>query len=349
MTEAPDPKTESDDDDETDMMNINISFRSHKDDIVLNDLLLMNLVCQHPYIVNTTTEYYLTKGWERITKAFNKAYTDAGLDITFASEVLQWRWHDLKAFVPLLMKIHDQVPADLRPVVARTHELLTDPNPGRGKNSYIRHMLMSQVPLVESLNTKQRHRLQMEIMHLILQQERAEKATHVLTPEDMAAIDKRYKEFLKKIRVKELLPDGRNASQPPVVKEEVKKEDPAANAAPSPSDQYVDSEDDSDNEFEIPLKMLPDVPPEVRAAFPPDRLAEIIANAMAVKKQYAQNDEGQADYENQEPVVLPPLQVPPECFKFFIRKCRVMLKRLDMKKALQKQTFRRCRRLKTHF
>ncbi|XP_017049701.1 uncharacterized protein LOC108093870 [Drosophila ficusphila] len=187
---------------------INISNTSTNSQIVLNDLLLMELLCRHPFLFNRNYDKdYVSWGWEQLTKTFNQSYEAVELVAPFSVTDLQSRWDILRPLIGGLAKAKGQIPDPLWRVVVNVHIAMQLRKIPDGPKTKCQDFLLSQLPYLQSLSEVQRKRLEVEVLDLILDQERLEKATHKLGPKEQKAAQSEYDEFLKAIRVKELPAD----------------------------------------------------------------------------------------------------------------------------------------------
>ncbi|XP_050743607.1 uncharacterized protein LOC108022661 [Drosophila biarmipes] len=193
-------------------MEINISNTNSKNQIVLNDLLLMELLCKYPFLLVGQGEAqkdadYASWGWEQVAKAFNQNYEGIELSAPFSVSELQWRWNKLISLTGALAKTKGQIPEALSRVVTDVHTRMQAKKQPAAPRTKCQDFLLRQLPFLESLSVLERRRLEVEVLDLILQQERLEKATHTMGPKEQAAAQSEYDEFLKAIRVKELPAD----------------------------------------------------------------------------------------------------------------------------------------------
>ncbi|XP_016972189.1 uncharacterized protein LOC108039639 [Drosophila rhopaloa] len=193
-------------------MEINISNTNSTAQIVLNDLLLMELLCRYPFLFGghedaQKDEDYDSWGWDQLATAFNESYEGIQLSAPFSVSELQWRWDKLRPLVGALAKAKGQIPDPLWRVVGDVHRCMQSEKQPEVPKTKCQDLLLSQLPFLNSLSNLQRRRLEVEVLDLILEQERLEKATHKLGAKEQEAALSEYDEFLKAIRVKELPAD----------------------------------------------------------------------------------------------------------------------------------------------
>ncbi|XP_044248919.1 uncharacterized protein Lhr [Drosophila takahashii] len=193
-------------------MEINISNRKSNDEIVLNDLLLMELLCRYPFLFSRQVEPhededYDSWGWEQLAKDFNQSYEGAEQSAPFSVSDLQSRWNKLRPLISSLAKAKGQIPESLWRVVVNVHNRMLVEKPVEVPRTKCQDFFLAQAPFLESLSLLDRRRLEVEVLDLILQEEQREKATHTMGPKEQEAAQSEYDEFLKAIRVKELPAD----------------------------------------------------------------------------------------------------------------------------------------------
>jgi len=192
-------------------MEINISNTNSKGQVVLNDLLLMELLCKYPFLFRwqgvQKDEDYDSWGWGQVAKTFNQSYEGVELKAPFSVSELQCRWRNLFSLTDALAKAKGQIPDPLWRVVVDVHCQMHAAKKPVLPRTKCQDFFLGQLPFLESLSVLERRRLEVEVLDLILQQERVEKATHTMGPKEQAAAQSEYDEFLKAIRVKELPAD----------------------------------------------------------------------------------------------------------------------------------------------
>nr|ABV55039.1 lethal hybrid rescue protein [Drosophila simulans] len=206
-------------------LEINISNTNISGQIVLNDVLLMEMLARYPFLIIPQVEpkmdvEYNSWGWDQLTKSFNQSYESVELSTPFSVTELKLRWVKLrpllKAFAaskgqipePLWRDMNDihklQIPEPLRRVMNDVHIRMQSAKPADVPKTKCQEFLLSQLPFVKSLSPAERRHLEVEVLDLILEQERQEKATRQLGPIELKTVQSEYEEFLKAIRVKEL-------------------------------------------------------------------------------------------------------------------------------------------------
>ncbi|XP_052838685.1 uncharacterized protein LOC128253974 isoform X1 [Drosophila gunungcola] len=193
-------------------MEINISNTNSSAQIVLNDLLLMDLLCRYPFLLRQQEdaqkdEDYDSWGWDQLATAFNESYEGVQLSAPFSVSELQWRWNKLCPVVGALARAKGQIPDPLWRAVGDVHKCMQATKQPDVPKTKCQDLLLSQSQFLKSLTHLERRRLEVEVLDLILGQERLEKATHKLGPKEQEAAQSEYDEFLSAIRVKELPAD----------------------------------------------------------------------------------------------------------------------------------------------
>ncbi|KAH8358135.1 hypothetical protein KR084_004855 [Drosophila pseudotakahashii] len=193
-------------------MEINISNRKSNAEVVLNDLLLMELLCRFPFLFSRQVEPhededYDSWGWDQLAKAFNQSYEGVELSAPFSVSDLQARWNKLRPLTSALANAKGEIPEPLWRVVVNVHNRMQAEKPAEVTRTKCQDFFLSQAPFLESLSLLNRRRLEVEVLDLILQEERTEMATHTMGPKEQEAAQSEYDEFLKAIRVKELPAD----------------------------------------------------------------------------------------------------------------------------------------------
>ncbi|XP_017077949.1 uncharacterized protein LOC108112534 [Drosophila eugracilis] len=192
-------------------MEINISNVNSNGQIVLNDVLLMELLCRYHFLISwqetDKDEDYGSWGWSQVTKSFNESYEGVELSTPFSLDELKWRWSQLSPVIGALSKAKGQIPDSLWQVMGNVHNRITKEKEPAVPKTECQEFLLSQLHTLQSLSQLERRRLEVEVLDLILQQDHLENATHNLGPKEEEAAQSEYNEFLKAIRVKELPAD----------------------------------------------------------------------------------------------------------------------------------------------
>lgn len=194
-------------------LEINISNTNISGQIVLNDLLLMEMLARYPFLIIPQVEPkmdvdYDSWGWDQLAKSFNQSYEHVELSTPFSVSELKLRWVKLRPLVRALAGSKGQIPEPLWRVMHDVHIRMQAPNPADVPKTKCQEFLLSQLPFVKSMAQAERRHLEVEVLALILEQERQEKATRKLGPKDLETVQSEYDEFLKAIRVKELPADN---------------------------------------------------------------------------------------------------------------------------------------------
>jgi len=167
-------------------MEINISNTNSKGQVVLNDLLLMELLCKYPFLFRwqgvQKDEDYDSWGWGQVAKTFNQSYEGVELKAPFSVSDLQCRWRNLFSLTDALAKAKGQIPDPLWRVVVDVHCRMHAAKKPVLPRTKCQDFFLGQLPFLESLSVLERRRLEVEVLDLILQQERVEKATHTMGP-----------------------------------------------------------------------------------------------------------------------------------------------------------------------
>ncbi|SPP74685.1 uncharacterized protein LOC117592010 [Drosophila guanche] len=191
-------------------MEINISNTNFSSMIVVNDLLLLKLIIKYPFLYGKAAQSeqesdYDEWAWKQITDEFNASYENLPLSTPFTAEELQWRWNILLPVIDTLSKTSVQVPIQLFDVVSKIARSLSAENVEPPLDvTMSQNFLLAQLPLVESMTMAERRRLEVECLDVILQHELETRATVPVGPKEKARVKVEYDEFLKSIQVKEM-------------------------------------------------------------------------------------------------------------------------------------------------
>ncbi|XP_039482961.1 uncharacterized protein LOC120446185 [Drosophila santomea] len=193
-------------------MEINISNTNISGQIVLNDVLLMEMICRYPFLIIPEVEPqldvdYNAWGWDQLAKSFNQKYEGVELSAPFSVSDLRLRWVKLRPLISALASATGQIPDPLWRVMNNVHNRMQAEKPPDVPKTKCQDFLLSQLTFMKSLSQSERRRLEVEVLDLILEQERLEKATQELGPKELETAQSEYDEFLKAIRVKELPAD----------------------------------------------------------------------------------------------------------------------------------------------
>lgn len=183
--------------------------------IVLNDLRLLELLQLHPFLISSAIRGYGDKdyeewGWQQVTKSFNASYEQKGLNPFFLVEELQRRWEILKALCLYASNSADsRIMGPLSDIIQKTNRLILSKRPSnKFKPKRILSMqkiILQQIPMVERLSLAQRRQLEVEILDAIIKSKR-QLYTRQPVQRIRHAASTQYDQFLRSIRVKELLP-----------------------------------------------------------------------------------------------------------------------------------------------
>nr|ABV55063.1 lethal hybrid rescue protein [Drosophila simulans]ABV55069.1 lethal hybrid rescue protein [Drosophila simulans] len=190
-------------------LEINISNTNISGQIVLNDVLLMEMLARYPFLIIPQVEpkmdvEYNSWGWDQLTKSFNQSYESVELSTPFSVTELKLRWVKLRPLLKAFAAAKGQIPEPLFRVMNDVHIRMQSAKPADVPKTKCQEFLLSQLPFVKSLSPAERRHLEVEVLDLILEQERQEKATRQLGPIELKTVQSEYEEFLKAIRVKEL-------------------------------------------------------------------------------------------------------------------------------------------------
>nr|ABV55065.1 lethal hybrid rescue protein [Drosophila simulans] len=190
-------------------LEINISNTNNSGQIVLNDVLLMEMLARYPFLIIPQVEpkmdvEYNSWGWDQLTKSFNQSYESVELSTPFSVTELKLRWVKLRPLLKAFAAAKGQIPEPLFRVMNDVHIRMQSAKPADVPKTKCQEFLLSQLPFVKSLSPAERRHLEVEVLDLILEQERQEKATRQLGPIELKTVQSEYEEFLKAIRVKEL-------------------------------------------------------------------------------------------------------------------------------------------------
>ncbi|EDW92158.1 uncharacterized protein LOC6531649 [Drosophila yakuba] len=193
-------------------MEINISNTNISGQIVLNDVLLMEMICRYPFLIIPEVEPqldvdYNTWGWDQLANSFNQKYEGVELSAPFSVSDLRLRWLKLRPLISALASATGQIPDPLWRVMNNVQNRMQAEKPPDVPKTKCQEFLLSQLTFLKSLSQSERRRLEVEVLDLILEQERLEKATQELGPKELETAQSEYDEFLKAIRVKELPAD----------------------------------------------------------------------------------------------------------------------------------------------
>nr|ABV55047.1 lethal hybrid rescue protein [Drosophila simulans] len=190
-------------------LEINISNTNISGQIVLNDVLLMEMLARYPFLIIPQVEpkmdiEYNSWGWDQLTKSYNQSYESVELSTPFSVTELKLRWVKLRPLLKAFAAAKGQIPEPLFRVMNDVHIRMQSAKPADVPKTKCQEFLLSQLPFVKSLSPAERRHLEVEVLDLILEQERQEKATRQLGPMELKTVQSEYEEFLKAIRVKEL-------------------------------------------------------------------------------------------------------------------------------------------------
>nr|ABK91682.1 lethal hybrid rescue protein [Drosophila simulans] len=190
-------------------LEINISNTNISGQIVLNDVLLMEMLARYPFLIIPQVEpkmdvEYNSWGWDQLTKSFNQSYESVELSTPFSVTELKLRWVKLRPLLKAFAAAKGQIPEPLFRVMNDVHIRMQSAKPADVPKTKCQEFLLSQLPFVKSLSPAERRHLEVEVLDLILEQERQEKATRQMGPMELKTVQSEYEEFLKAIRVKEL-------------------------------------------------------------------------------------------------------------------------------------------------
>ncbi|XP_062135591.1 uncharacterized protein LOC133845212 [Drosophila sulfurigaster albostrigata] len=190
-------------------MELNICNTNSNSLVVINDLELLTLIHLHPFLVCPAVRGFGEKdyeewGWRQIAKRFNESYEGLQLNTPFTVEELQWRWEMLRPVCPLLGKACGKIPEKLWFTVSKINKLLaTKPRVIVKPMTNAQQFMLNQLPVMERLTPAQRQSLEAEVLDAIFTQER----NFYLEPLNKRAqtiVQSQYEDFLKTIGIKEL-------------------------------------------------------------------------------------------------------------------------------------------------
>ncbi|EDV55623.1 uncharacterized protein LOC6548149 [Drosophila erecta] len=303
-------------------MEINVSNTNISGQVVLNDVLLMEMLSRYPFLIITEVEPqmdddYDSWGWNQLAKSFNQKYEGVELSAPFSVTELQLRWVKLRPLISALSGAPGQIPDPLWRVMNNVHNRMQAEKPTNVPKTKCQEFLLSQLNLVKSLSQSGRRRLEVEVLDLILEQERLEKATQKLGPKELETAQSEYDEFLKAIRVKELPADTllrpamyRFRISPHSKQNIVNANGRNAGTSKTISDNYVSN---GSNDVEIKTEKADEPVTQGKKKFD-DRPTET------------------------------PRYVPLKSAKYYIKSCRIRVKRVDFKDYVPLVRIRRSRR-----
>ncbi|KAH8285441.1 hypothetical protein KR054_009199 [Drosophila jambulina] len=197
-------------DDRMALLEINISNTNANSQIVLNDLRLLELLCMYPFLFSRQVPPhedadYDNWGWEQVAKAFNESYEGIPLSTPFSTAELQWRWEVLRPLVNSLARAKGDIPDPMWKIVVHLNNRLIAEKPQETENSTCQDLVLGQLPFVEKLSHSQRLRLEVEVLDLIMDEERRSK--YLYDDMNIRMVQSEYDEFFTSIKVKELPAD----------------------------------------------------------------------------------------------------------------------------------------------
>ncbi|XP_034651706.1 uncharacterized protein LOC117890755 [Drosophila subobscura] len=338
-------------------MEINISNTNFSSMIVVNDLLLLKLILKYPFLYGKAAQSqqdsdYDEWAWKQIADEFNSSYKNLPLSTPFTAEELQWRWNILLPVIDSLSKPSGHIPIPLFDVVSKIARSLSAENVEPPLDvTMSQNFLLAQLPLVESMTMAERRRLEVECLDVILQHELETRATVPVGPKEMARVKIEYDEFLKTIQVKEmdlspqtqLSLNGRDVK--PVL---VQANEAPASATPDCSSQrsnlvisgVFSAQNDIDPAPVVspskPQKEAIDRAPSVSPPLDINREVEVALAAieLAIKME---NTRGNPEKEvtavaktTDSPLTDNPRHIPIKSAKYYTKKVRVRVKRVDL-------------------
>ncbi|KAH8389731.1 uncharacterized protein LOC110189298 [Drosophila serrata] len=333
-TDTADETASSPEDERMALLEINISNTNADSQVVLNDLRLLELLCMYPFLFSrqvSPQQDYNDWGWEQVTKAFNESYEGIPLSTPFSAAELQWRWEILWPLINSLARAKSQIPEPMWKIVVHLNNRLNGEKPKETCNSRCQDLVLSQLPFVEELSHSQRLRLEVEVLDLIMDEERRSQYLY----DDMNTRTKRvvqseYDEFFASIKVKELPPDtlkrlemdnGSSSSQsqsPNIVN---------ANVTGLVISNVFSSAEEVTNGTNVPVIKIEPVDEDEDGLEPP--------NSSPIKSNDNLATEGAVTYN---------VIVPIKSAKEFCKNVRVRLKRLDMDEYMPLSSMRRSSR-----
>ncbi|KAH8236247.1 hypothetical protein KR038_001690 [Drosophila bunnanda] len=195
------------------LLEINISNTNADSQIVLNDLRLLELLCMYPFLFSRQVPSqqpgdYNDWGWEQVTKTFNEGYEGLTLSTPFSAAELQWRWETLRPLINSLARAKGQIPEPMWKIVVQLNNRLNAEKLKEPRNSRCQDLVLSQLPFVKELSHSQRLRLEVEVLDLIMDEERRSKYLYDdVTTKTRRTVHNECDEFFASIKVKELPSD----------------------------------------------------------------------------------------------------------------------------------------------
>ncbi|KAH8301766.1 hypothetical protein KR059_011410 [Drosophila kikkawai] len=195
------------------LLEINISNTNANSQIVLNDLRLLELLCMYPFLYSRQNSLqqdadYDEWGWEQVSKAFNESYNGIPLSTPFSTAELQWRWEIMRPLIHSLARARGEIPEPMWKIVVHISNRLNAEKAKETVNSECQDLLLSQLPFVEGLSHNQRLRLEVEVLDLIMDEERRTKFLYdEMSTKTKRTVQSEYDQFFATIKVKELPPE----------------------------------------------------------------------------------------------------------------------------------------------
>ncbi|XP_043642125.1 uncharacterized protein LOC122612513 [Drosophila teissieri] len=303
-------------------MEINISNTNISGQIVLNDVLLMEMLSRYPFLIIPEVEAQLDDdydswGWDQLAKSFNQRYEGVELSAPFSVSELQLRWVKLRPLISALASASGQIPDPLWRVMNNVNNRMQAEKPPDVPKTKCQEFLLSQLTFLKSLSQSERRRLEVEVLDLILEQERLEKATQQLGPKDLETAQSEYDEFLKAIRVKELPADTllRSAMDGFRISSHSKPSIINANKRSVGSTKTITDNGISNG-----------------------------SNDVEIKTEIADEPENKGANKFDNRATETPRYVPLKSAKYYIKSCRIRVKRVDFEDHLPLVRIRRSRR-----
>ncbi|KAH8252687.1 hypothetical protein KR032_001247, partial [Drosophila birchii] len=310
-------------------LEINTSNTNADSQVVLNDLRLLELLCMYPFLISRKVPKqqdvdYDDWGWEQVSKAFNESYEGIPLSTPFTTAELQWRWGVIRPLINELARAKDQVPEPMWKIVVHLNNRLNAERPKETENSTCQDLVLSQLSFVEQLSHSQRLRLEVEVLDLIMDEERRSKYLYDdMNTQVKRTVEREYNDFFASIKVKELPTDTLKrltkdiGFSSPSQAQKIRN----ANEMGLKISNVFSSAEEATNGTEVPIIKI-------------ELLDEPAAEEIPLSK----------DQTAAEGAVSPNVMIPLTSAKNFCKNVRVRLKRLDLDDYLPLASIRRSSR-----